>query len=317
MRVLITGGTGFVGSHVAVKFAQEGLGVVAYDNRPRKPDYLEGWLDRITVVRGDITDLRHLTETIEEQGVDGIIHTAAMPNEEFLKADPLKGFEVNVGGTLNVLEAARVKRLKRVVYTGTGAMFGRRRDLNPIRETDPVSPNNLYSTTKRISELLMDMYHGVYGVDTVIVRLSHVYGPGLLEGDERTTYVSEYLWRAMRGEGVDEPSGGDFPANLTYVKDAANGIYLAYTTEKLRHRLFNISSGKNYRVSEVAELIEKIVPGVEIRVGPGMGRGASLMTTSVRGPLAIDRARRELGFRVQYTLEEGLREFAAWAKKQL
>ncbi|MFQ6076638.1 MAG: NAD-dependent epimerase/dehydratase family protein, partial [Candidatus Bathyarchaeia archaeon] len=186
--MLITGGTGFVGSHVAVKFAQEGFEVVAYDNRPRKLDYLEGWLDRITVVRGDITDLRHLMETTEGHRVDGIIYTAAMPNEEFLLANPLEGFEVNVGGTLNVLEAARVKQLRRVVYTSTGAMFGRRRNLNPIRETHPLSPSNLYSTTKRISELLMDVYHVVYGMDTVIVRLSHVYGPGLLEGDERTTY---------------------------------------------------------------------------------------------------------------------------------
>ncbi len=316
MSVLVTGGTGFVGAYVVAKFAEEGFDVCAYDNKPRKLDSMEKWRGRVRVVRGDVTDLQKLVQTIEQYHVGGIVHTAAMPNEEFLKTNPVKAFEVNVGGTLNALEAARLKKLGRVVYASTGALFGRRRNLNPIKEGDPVSPSNFYSTTKRMSELLMEAYNRVYGLDTVTVRLSHVYGPGLLEQDERTTYVAAYLWKAMRGEAVEESSGGDFPANLTYVKDAANGICLAYATQKLKHRLFHISSGQNYRVSEVAAIISRIVPKATIRIGPGMGGGASLLTTSVRGPLAIGRAERELGYRVEYTLEDGLRDFAAWAERR-
>ena len=154
-----------------------------------------------------------------------------------------------------------------------------------------------------MAETLALTYARVYGLDAVAVRPGYVYGPGASTG-------GYYLDRAFRGEAVDEPVGGDLPMDVTYVRDLAEGIFLAATVRPLTHRLFNVTGGVLRRRSEVAELARQLVPGAAVRVGPGIAPGAHL-----RGPSRLERARAELGYAPRYTLEDGAGRLAGLAAR--
>lgn len=300
MRVLVTGAGGFVGSFVAARFVAAGHTVVGLDRRPRALDPRHG-VGAIPMIEADLLDAARARAAIAEAAADTIVHAAAVISQADGKADPTRAFSINVTGTLNVLEAARARGAS-VVYLSTATLYGLHPDLHPLDETARPEPVGIYDTTKLMAETLVLTYGTVYGLDTVAVRPGYVYGPGASTG-------GYYLDRAARGEVVDEPAGGDLPMDVTYVRDLAEGIYLAATARPVRHRLFNITGGVLRRRSEVAALTRALVPGAVVRVGPGILAGAHL-----RGPSRLDRVREELGYAPRFTLEAGLADWLAWLR---
>lgn len=309
MSVLITGGTGTIGVDTVLKFAKEGFNVVIYSRRRKDLKIFEEIKDRIVMVEGNIEDLSKLTWTVKQYNVEGIIHLAAIIFESVCRENLIECFKINVLGTLNVLEAARSQNLKKVIYASSRAVFGERKGLEPIKEDDPINPSGFYGYTKAISETLMEAYYKIYNINSIIIRTAWVYGIGQTELFHP---ITRYLKSIAKGEEVREDSGADFFANFSYSKDVANGIYMLYTANKLKHRVYHVGSGKNYTINEVVNAIKKVIPEAKISIGPGLGD--YIKEHPLRGPLDITRIKEELGFK-PYELEEAIKDYYALIKK--
>ena len=312
MSVLVTGAAGIVGYNTVIQCVEAGIDVVAYDRLECTLNPVETGSVKVDWVRGDLNDWAHLLETAKKYNVEGVIHSAALPNVSSCRPVPLSATRTNVLATQNLLELARHLNWRRVVYVSTGAVFQSSNPDGFIKETDSISPDNVYGTTKYMGELVTNMYHKTYGVDSCTVRASWVWGPPELPGkfDLSRGPVRHYLMSALRGVEVNDPTGGDFRANLTYVKDLANALVLAYQKQSLTCRTFNISNGKHYSVAEVVAAVKKVVPGAAINVGPGLAPWSDIHV--LRGSFDITPAQQELGFEVKYHLEEGLADYVKW-----
>ncbi len=306
MSVLITGGCGFVGIHVGKKFIEKGFDVILYDTAYREVAIFEKGIPLPKYVKGDITDMALLMEAVTQNGVEGIIHTAALATPQMCLEQPVKALNVNVLGTAHVLEVARKKRL-RVVSLSSMSVYGSTPDIALSEDDKLHAVENIYASHKAASEVLVEVYHNVFGVDAVTVRASFVYGPGM--NVEHT--ASEWLKKSVRGDKIDLPSGGDHKIDWTYIKDEAEGIFLAYTVRPIEHRTFNISGGKNVSSYELANAIMKIVPNSSIRLGPGGYKEK----VGMRGYADLKHARRELGYEPKYSIERGISEYYEWLKK--
>ncbi len=319
MRVLITGAAGLVGSNIVVKCAASGIEALAHDKINPSAEVREhvGSSAAITWIRGDLYDWAHLLEIALQYEIEGVIHSAALPNVSSCRPAPLTATRVNVVATQNLLELARRLKWRRVVYVSTGAVFQRSNDPDSwIHDDDPPCPNDVYGTTKYMGELLANMYYHVYDVDTCTVRASWVWGPPerpLEQFDLARGPISLFVKAAMRNESLHVPGGGDFRANLTYVKDLANAIVLAYRKDELKQRVFNVSNGAHYSVSDVATAVKKVVPNADISVGSGLEPWTEMHAT--RGSFDIGGAKAELGYTVDYFLEEGLRDYTEWLRR--
>ncbi len=298
MRVLITGGGGFVGAFAAAYFAERGHRVVCYDLRPPPAEIVAPYGEQVGYVAGDVLDGERLAGTIADHEIEGVVHAAAVIGQADGAADPTWMFRINVEGTRTVLEAVRATGL-RMVYVSTATLYGQHPGLHPLTEDTRPEPVGMYDTTKLLAETLAITYHKVYGLDVVAVRPGYVYGP-------RNSTGGYFLDRVLAGEAVEQPVGADLPIDATYVKDLAQGIYLAMTVRPIEHRVFNVTGGVLRRRGEVAEIVRRLVPGARIALGPGIPPTAHL-----RGPSDLTRARTELGYEPRYTLEAGLADWLA------
>ena len=328
--ILITGGTGLVGANTAMKFAREGWNVVAYDLFPRSLDMLENFGDKIKVVRGDITDLPFLKKVVKKNKVEGIIHTAAIVGEGFYRnGEPVTGFMVNVGGTLNVLEAARTEKLRKVIFTSTAGVYGPLFDFNrPVKETDALSlikalyadhysTQPHYATTKMIAEQLVHWYHKVYRLDAVIIRLTMAWGPPGEYGTRRfNKFNPGVLSKILKGDEVNDNSLGlSYGGESSYVADVSRALYMLYIAKALHYRIYNVSGGVLYSIPEVIKIIKEKLPEAKISLSSSTQKQEPTGSSRGIGTLDLSRIRDDVGFIPEYTLEEQIDDFICWFKK--
>jgi len=329
LAVLVTG-MGGVGVNVGRKFVDEGYEVVFYDLVPRRGiDFLEEVKDRIEFVRGDVLDLPYLLEIVVKHDVEGIIHTAIIYPLTIETPDSV--FRIAVEGTKNVLEVARLRDLK-VVFLSSEAVYGPQPGLNPMREDDPtprtwnIEPRwrmaTLYVGIKTIGEKLMQTYHHVYGLDTVSIRPCEVFG---LAEHTMNRPIPYFLKNALLGTLICFESGAIHAKDYTYARDLAKGIFSAYTSRPLIHRVFNITGGELISLQEVAEAVRQSIPGAEIQLGPGELSAEGETHREVRahmnsiwphGPCDITRAREELGYEPT-PFKQAIKEYAEYLKRQM
>ena len=310
MSVLITGVNGLVGLHLAKILVDEGWDVVGYDNNRRgELAFYPEVEKRIKVVWGDITQFPHLLETVERHAVDAIVHLASIRNEVVYKALPGELFRVNIGGTQNILELARLGKVRRIVLATTAAIYGLKDDFSQaIPEDASQNPVGIYANSKAMCESLVRCYRNVYGVDGIVIRPSRVWGRmANLDTLEFGNPLSSFVYKAMKGEPIRDKSGADFGGDFSYAPDVAYGFYRALATEKPKHWIYNIGPGRFYRLSEVADILRSLFPKVEISLGAGME--PYVTQSPVRGPLDIQRAQKDLAYKVQYELREALEHF--------
>jgi nucleoside-diphosphate-sugar epimerase len=299
MRVLITGGCGFVGAFTALEFADQGHEVVCYDRRAVRNDVLVRAGSGVSIVEGDVQDRERLTSVVREYRIEGIAHTAAVIGQDDGAANPDWMIGINVGGTVSVLEVARANHLH-LVYISTATLYGQHPGLHPLTEDARPDPVGMYDTTKLMAETLAITYHKAYSLDVVALRPGYVYG-------HHTSTGGYFLDRVFRGESIDQPIGADLPMDVTYVRDLAHGIVLAMTVRPIQTRIFNLTGGVLRRRGEVADIARQLVPSAVIHLGPGIQA-----TSHLRGPSDLTRARAELGYEPRYTLEQGMADWLAW-----
>jgi nucleoside-diphosphate-sugar epimerase len=310
MSVLITGINGMTGLHTAKRLLQEGLEVVGYDNnRNGELAFYPEVEDKIRFVWGDMVHFGHLLQTVEENGVDHIIHLAALRNEVLYKSVPTELLRVNIGGLTNILELARIGKIRRVVFASSASVYGKMDDPNrTIPEDAPLEPNGIYANSKAMCESLCRAYRNVYGVDVINLRISRVYGRlANLDTLEFGNPISSFIYKLMQSKSIEEESGADFGGDFTYVPDVADGCLRALVTPSPQSWVFNISTGVFNRLSEVAAALIELFPKAKISIGPGMH--PYITQSPMRGPLDIRRAQKELSFSVRRDLKGSLEHF--------
>ncbi|MEM4311486.1 MAG: NAD(P)-dependent oxidoreductase [Nitrososphaerales archaeon] len=313
MTILITGG-GLVGSHVAKELVEDlGMEVFLYDVFPNTIHFLQKYMGtKVKMVIGDIRDLPKLIETIRSYKVDKIVHTAALIDYKYINENPYTAFDINVKGTLNVLEASRILNVKRIVYTSSGSVYGKAKA--PAHEDTPINPDDMYGMSKALSELLGLQYAKSYGIDFRCTRLYFIYGEGMYYREKKDLLeppvnplhiVYTMLLSAIRGVSFRIDKGADDELDYTYVMDSAHGVILALMKDKVSHRVFNISNGKAYTLIDVSNAIKRFIPQAHIEIGKGKIEGWPPRPSF----LSIERAKAELGYEPKYGLEEGIKDF--------
>jgi len=314
--VMVIGGSGFLGSHLCRVLAEENFEVVCFDiQSPELPllqsEHAKG---SIRFVKGDILDPEALVDCVNDLKVTGIIHTVAAGNEAAARQDPHPAITLNVQGTLNVMEAARKNKVQRLIYISTAGVYGKRNDESPIKEDEAITwRGTIYHPSHFMGEILVEMYHQVYGIECVTLRPLSLYGPALSSDKDqhlrtKSLFLGGWIKKAMKGE-VAEIQNADTLTDLTYVKDLATAVYLAYSTPNLKQWMFNVSSGVLVSYKEIALTIQKVLPSAKFAFHPGVQDNPLRPN---RGPLDITRAKEGLHFAPQYDLDRGMQDFIGW-----
>lgn len=251
-KYLVTGGAGFIGSYIIKELEKKGCGVVVYDIEDGK------------------SDIRNLENLIQaSKGCHGIFHLAAIASIPYSIENPKLTFDINFLGTLNVLEAARINKIKRVVFSSSSAVYGVQKKF-PARETDPCNPQNPYAIQKHMSEGICKMYSDLYKVETVCLRYFNVFGMGQSHEGAYAGVIPRFLLLKSKGEPLTIVGDGKQTRDFVHATDVAKANLKAMLGPKsLSGQVFNIGFGKEISVNEIAEIFggeKKYVPArMEVR----------------------------------------------------
>ncbi len=315
MPLIVTGPMGHVGLEVVRQAVARGHQVVAIHRGPLRSEDAKAVSAGTTFVRADLADMAALRAIADSHAIDGVIHPAAVPNENLARPDPLGTVHSNVVATANLLELARLKGWRRVVTVSSGSVFQDATDTSvPVLEDRVPSVTNVYSSTKLCGELVTTMYRTQYALSAATVRISWVYGPPLAPRvrDDPRGPIPWFLKCALSGVPVRDAGGADFLASYTHVSDVAAGLIAAYEAKTLRHPIYHLGSGRNFSTADVVRAIKQAVPGAEIEVGPGTAPWTG--HTRMRGPLAGSRLKDDASFVPRLSLEDGIAQFADWMR---
>ena len=298
MKVLVTGGAGFIASHVVDAYVKEGFEVVVVDDL--STGRLSNLNPEVTFYKLDIRSPQ-LAEVFKKEKPDYINHHAAQMDVRRSVLDPLFDANVNILGSINLIECAKKFKVKRFIYISTGgAVFGEPEYL-PCDENHPINPICQYGISKHTVEHYLFLYHQNYGLDYVVIRYPNVYGPRQDPCGEAGV-VAIFTRAMLRGEQVTINGDGEQARDFVYVKDCARANVLALKTNNI-NTIYNIGCGQGTTVNEIFTLLKEIT---------GYPRdpmyGPAKIGETRRIYLSAGKARRELGWIPIVDLEEGLKQ---------
>lgn len=309
-RNLITGGTGLVGVYLARQLLADGEEVILFARRPELPRAAADIAGRIELAAGDVGELVHILDTVRRHRVDCIYHSAAVLSAA-CEASAASGFRTNVGGTLNVLEAARLLDVAHVVFVGSGTTYGLA-DVPPRVDDDtPQHPANMYGTTKLCAELLGLQYHRQYGVDFRGARYAMIVGPG-----RRITHHfgdwSGIVERTAQGLAYTLHSDPDCPCAYIYVKDVVRSLVDLKRAEasRLRRRMYNVH-GFTATLGEVAVAVRRNLPAAQIAFERDHSEAMRVANRSLGYEMDTTAASEDFGYATRYPLDNMVADFIA------
>jgi UDP-glucose 4-epimerase len=295
--VLVTGGSGFIGSHVVDRLAAAGHVPRIFDTRPSP------WHDGVDTVIGDVRHLQDLRRAV--RGCSAICHLAAAADVGEVHAHPAWATELNGNGTLNVLEAAREAGITRVVYASTVWVYSDVEAEEVDEDTLLPQPAHLYTAGKLSGELFCRSYAELYGLRPTIVRFGIPYGPRA----RPAAVIPSFVDRALRGEPLTIAGTGEQERSFVYVEDLADGVVRALAPSAAG-RTYNLAGRETTTIRGLAEIVRDEV--ADVPIVHGEGRAGDLRGTRI----CSDRAERELGWQATTPLRDGVRRYAAWLQEQ-
>jgi UDP-glucose 4-epimerase len=302
VKCLVTGGAGFIGSHLAACLAARGDEVIVLDNfSTGKRDNLHD--TPVRIVEGDIRDLACVLGAL--RGVNTVFHQAALGSVIRSVEDPLATHEVNVTGTLNVLEASRKSGVRRVVFASSSSVYGDQERL-PKDESMPAAPCSPYAVSKRAGELYAAVYSKLYGLETVALRYFNVFGPRQDPASEYAAVIPKFLHNIAGGEEIRIYGDGQQTRDFTYVENVVLANLLASTCAVAEGQAINVACGER---RSLLDLVGQLEAALQRKARPTF---QAPRAGDVRHSLAsIDRAQQLLGYAPAVGFDEGIRRTAA------
>lgn len=283
MSILVTGGSGFIGSHVVDKLIDNDMGVKVFDIRkPHRKD--------VEFIKCDIRSLEELNAAMKD--VEYVFHIAAFSDINKVAENPLKTVDLNIMSTAKVLEAARNSQVERVIYASSYFVGS--------------GKGHLYTTTKAASEMLCKDYYTLYRLPFTVLRYGTAYGPRS-RGEE---VISLFIKRALSHQPLTIHGNGNQSRNFIYVEDLAEGN-VAALKDIANNKIYNLEGRRPIKVKEVAETVKKLIGDVEIEYTeerPGDFEGKVV---------SAEKAKRELGWEPKVDFEEGVKRYIEWYKENI
>ncbi len=323
MKVLVTGASGLIGAHVTQALLDQGAEPVACDTAPFVLP-MGADSNSVPFVQADVSDLDALSSILETYRIDRIVHSAAILART-CQESPTRAVNVNVVGSLNVLEAARRLGLARVVMASSIAVYGNttsdpideaRLDKARLDETHPLNPTTVYGSAKVLVEACGQAYRKNHGLEFVALRYGATYGPGPKKPTSTgvATDLRSFFERAVHSGEVVLSDQDDLKRPLVYVRDAARATALACCRqEPAPSSVFNVAGDCAASLADCAQILAQLLPGLKIIRPENPAEQGAVRPQSVA--LSVDRAREELGYEPEYPLERGISEYVKWLQE--
>ncbi len=300
-KVIVTGGAGFIGSNLADELVRWGYQVIILDNLyTGKRSNIEPLLKdrKAEFVQGSITNLSLLRKLFS--GVDYVFHQAAIPSVPRSIKNPKASHNVNITGTLNVLLAARDEGVKKVVYASSAAVYG---DSPTLPKVEDMTPNPLspYAVTKLMGEYYCEVFHNIYGLNTICLRYFNVYGPRQDPNSQYAAVIPKFIDNLLAGKPPVIFGDGEQSRDFAFVGDVAEANILA--AESQATGVFNIGSSIRVTINQLTQMIIKLVGNSAVRPAYVEQRSGDILHSLAD----ISRAR-SFGYHPKYSLEQGLKE---------
>ena len=310
MKVLVTGGAGFIGSHLVEDLLARDYQVRVLDDLSSgKKENLEHLNGKFEFILGDLTDFETLRCGLE--GVEGVFHLGAIPSVPRSVKNPFATHQANVNGTLKLLIEAKVAGIKRVVFSSSSSVYGESPTL-PKTEDMPLDPLSPYAASKAIGEYYCKIYHRVMGLDTVILRYFNVFGPRQDPTSFYAAVVPNFITAFLKSEQPTIYGDGEQTRDFTFVKDVTMANILAFEADpEVCSQAINIAPGKSLSINKLAEIIagicEKKANPIYEKARPG----------DVKDSLAgNEKCKRLLDYVPDTAMELGLRRTIEWYKEK-
>jgi UDP-glucose 4-epimerase len=312
MKYLVTGGAGFIGSHIVHTLLAQGDSVRVLDNfSTGKRENLEGLAqqypgDRFQVIEGDLRDASRVEEAV--RGVEVIFHEGAFVSVPQSMEEPQTCFDVNITGTSRLLDTARAAGIRRVVLASSAAVYGESDALPLVEETLP-QPLSPYAVSKRVKEMYAELFTGSFGLQVVALRYFNVYGPRQRPDSMYAAAVPIFARRLLDGKPVTVYGDGGQTRDLINVRDVVRANLIASEHPRAAGKIFNICTGIETRLLDLLDVMYELIPNV-----PAPQFAAPRPGDIYRSVGSPQKARDILGFQTEVSLVDGLKETIDWMR---
>jgi nucleoside-diphosphate-sugar epimerase len=311
-RYTVTGGAGFIGSHLAEELLRRGHAVRVVDNfstgkreNVEAAAYAAGVpLTRIDIVEGDLAEIEIARRAAD--GADYVLHQAAIPSVPRSVKDPITSNRANIDGTLNMLVAARDARVKRLVFAGSSSEYGDTPTL-PKHEEMPINPLSPYALQKAVGEEYLKLFTRLYGLETVSIRYFNVFGPRQDPGSPYSGVISLFVKWLLAGERPTVHGDGEQTRDFTYVANVVDGVLRACDATAVSGESINVATEGRVSLNQLLRELQRII-GTNLEPIYGPPRAGDVRDSQA----SIAKARRLLGYEPSVSFEEGLRRTVAW-----
>jgi UDP-glucuronate 4-epimerase len=308
--ILVTGGAGFIGSHLVGRLLADGERVTVLDNfndfydpaikRANVAAHCQ--FDNYSLVEGDIRDAALVGRVFENGSFDQVIHLAAMAGVRPSVMNPVLYHEVNLIGTMNILESMRRFSVPRLIFASSSSVYGNNEKV-PFSESDSVDhPISPYAATKKAGELMTYTYHHLYGIKTVCLRFFTVYGPR----QRPEMAIHKFTDEISRGEEIEVYAEGRSRRDYTYIDDIIDGVIAAHSLE-CEYEIINLGRSDTVKLTDLITMIEQAL-GKKAKTRPLPSQPGDVTQTFAD----ITKARALLGFDPKTVIDDGIRKFVAW-----
>jgi nucleoside-diphosphate-sugar epimerase len=307
LKYLVTGGGGFIGSHIVQALLAQGAGVRVLDNfSTGKRENLAGLQGSLEILEGDLRNPLEVEAAVRD--VDVIFHQGAFVSVPASLEDPQACFDVNVRGTFGLFEAARSAGVRRVVIASSAAVYGDSEAL-PLDEGVDPCPLSPYAASKQVAEAYAALYTRAFGLEVVALRYFNVYGPRQSPDTQYAAVVPIFIRQLLSGQPATVFGDGGQTRDLIYVQDVVRANLLAAEHPRIPGQIFNICSGQEINLLDLLEVLFELLPGAPEPIFSAPRPGD--IYRSVGNP---ERAAQFMDFRAQVSLEQGLKETVEWLR---